>query len=345
MKARTTIIAILFTSLLFTSCRNVPSVEPEKSNSMYVSSNYWYQSRNIAEHGIEKKVDVFYLLPTCVGAWKDSTGTKRYNADLDNDKQKQAFDLSCELADSIFGTQCNLFLPYYRQATFGGPEDTQSFDSIHAIAFDDVKASFQYYMRHYNGGRKIVLAGFSQGAHMAVELLKSLDAKTAAQVVATYAIGGGVSLADLKNPNVKLAQGEKDKGVVICFNSMSNPEAKATGIWAKALWENNVACINPITWRCDETAAVLLPAGAKDGVSDQRFPYGTVVIAEDSTRDVTVKINPGNHCLIIDNLKMEEYHFKALEFIFPKGNLHLQDPFFYAKAIKENLKVRCLDEK
>jgi len=70
---------------------------------------------------------------------------------------------------------CRLFVPLYRQATIGtylrAPEVR---DRYLAVAESDVVDAFVHYMATYNGGRKIVLIGHSQGAEMVARLLSRL---------------------------------------------------------------------------------------------------------------------------------------------------------------------------
>ena len=146
----------------------------------YGDADLWWASDSTAQHDI----DVFYVLPTCVGAWTDAAGTAHYNADAYSAKHRKAWLLSCRLAKDIFGNGTNLFLPYFRQATFGSPSTPAQADSIRSIARDDVLAAFEHYMKHYNRGRRFILAGFSQGACLLVDIVKSLDSQALSRMVA-----------------------------------------------------------------------------------------------------------------------------------------------------------------
>ncbi len=57
--------------------------------------------------------------------------------------------------------------------------------------YRDVSDAFAYYLDNENGGRPIVLAGFSQGADMCYRLLEEYfgDKKLEERLVAVYAIG------------------------------------------------------------------------------------------------------------------------------------------------------------
>jgi hypothetical protein len=74
-----------------------------------------------------------------------------------------------------FRYACRVFAPLYRQTTIG--TYLQSADNrrpYRDVAVSDVVDAFLHYMGQYNGGRKIVLVGHSQGSEMVVELLQRL---------------------------------------------------------------------------------------------------------------------------------------------------------------------------
>ncbi len=71
-----------------------------------------------------------------------------------------------------FSSVCRVFAPIYRQATFGsyrvGPVKGAE---VFRKAFVDVAAAFEFYLRHVNRGRPLILLGHSQGAQMVSYLL------------------------------------------------------------------------------------------------------------------------------------------------------------------------------
>lgn len=307
-------------------------------------STMWYQSS--AKGKAVKDYDVFYLLPTCVFAWDDEQGVRHYNADPMRKEHRKAWRLSAELADTIFATEARLYLPYYRQGTFGTPDE-----AVYRAASDtaraDVVSAFKYYLTHFNNGRPFVLAGFSQGARMVTELLKAMDDETYSRMIAAYVVGYGITAADtMPHPelympgqhrvqHIRLATDAASRGVTVCFNSVASLNAVN-----KELCGGNIACINPVSWTTTSAPATLLNAGAVPQKDDKRFPYGTAVVAKSQDVPVTVSVNKEYNVLVVEGLDVPRYCLPSLKEMFPEGNLHLQELFFYADYLRENVKLR-----
>ncbi len=306
----------------------------------WADSTLWYDGGNRLTRIDEKQPDVFYLLPTCLFAWSDSTGQQHYNADPKNAGHRQAWLLSAELADTIFATKANLFLPYYRQATFGTP-DSATYKAAHELAVHDAIDAFDHYINHLNHGRKFILAGFSQGGNLVTEVLKHMDDETYKRLIAAYVVGFSVTAEDtLVQPghslsHVKLAKDATSQGVTVNFMSVTTPEATSD-----ILGKGNIGCINPVSWTTASTPVTLLKTGDDPADDDKRFPYGTAVVAKDKNTDVTVSVDALHHVLVVSGLDVSRYTFPGLRDIFPEGNLHLQELFFYGNYLRQNVLLR-----
>ncbi len=299
----------------------------------YSNISNWYECGGAKS----EKIDVFYMLPTCVGPWQDANGTTHYNADVANAKHRKAWSLSCSLAKEIFGNNTNFFLPYYRQFTFGAPFGSSEIDSIKAIARTDAVNAFNHYLKHHNNGRRFILAGFSQGAGLLVDIIKQMDKKTYKRMIAAYAVGGCVTNDDLKHPFIKPAKSATDKGVVICFNSWD----KSDGIAARNnLFPDNVLCINPINWTTSKRKAVLHHRDTQILPHDKNFSYGTAVVPLDNNCNVTVEVDPESHLLMVSGINPGIYHLPSMASYFPVGSLHLQELFFFKPFLQQNIIVR-----
>ena len=80
---------------------------------------------------------------------------------------------------SIFNQAGRVYAPRYRQAhyrSFSPPHIEGKNDGIKALllAYSDIKAAFQYYIKHENKGRPFILAGHSQGSLHLMLLMQEL---------------------------------------------------------------------------------------------------------------------------------------------------------------------------
>lgn len=273
----------------------------------YSNPRLWYRNANKAG---EKDFDVFYLLPTCVWDRIDSVGDTVYYADPLLSSDRLAMLPSFELAERIFGEDANFYSPYYRQLALQSWRSDSLVSSRFHYSFADVKRAFDYYMDNVNQGRPFVLAGFSQGAKCVVELLKNLTADQCRQLVAAYVIGYKVTASDtLNHKQIKPAVGENDFGVTICYNSVANTDAICSVLAPSAI------CINPVNWTTSAEAAML-----NDSVS--------------------VCVDKQYNVLIVDGADANNSYVKSLDFLFKKGNYHLQELNYYHEILSKNIKVR-----
>ncbi len=302
--------------------------------------NLWFEGQNRFESVNDSLPDVFYLLPTCVTDWTDEAGNLHHNADPSNPTHRDAWQLSAELADTIFATRANLFMPYYRQATFEALESDAA-ETAGKVAVGDAIDAFDYYLSHYNRGRKFVLAGYSQGGQMVKEVLKHIDDDTYSRLIAAYIVGYGVNAIDTatqtghRTSHIKLANDAVSRGVTVNFNSVTSPDAMCP-----LLCDGNIGCINPVSWTTTSTAATLIEAGAKPKPDDTRFPYATAAVPRDNATAVTVSVDTAHKVLVVKGIDAGRYAFAPLESFFPVGNLHLQELFFYGDCLRSNVLLR-----
>lgn len=121
----------------------------------------------------DSAVDVFFVHPTTFTTVKKDGG----NADIDDADLNYKTDQAPILYQaSVFNESCRVFAPRYRQAHYHNYfiKDTAAAARAFDIAYADVKAAFEYYYRHFNNGRPIIIAAHSQGTTHAARLLKEL---------------------------------------------------------------------------------------------------------------------------------------------------------------------------
>ena len=108
----------------------------------------------------DSTVDVFFLHPTTF----TQKGAQSWNADLADVNLNVKTDYTTILYQASAFNECRVFAPRYRQAHLrayfvNGTEAAHAFD----IAYEDVKAAFNYYLEHYNNNRPFIIASHSQG--------------------------------------------------------------------------------------------------------------------------------------------------------------------------------------
>jgi len=123
----------------------------------------------------DSTVDVFFIHPT---TYTDKEKKSGWNAAIDNDTLNAKTDYTSILFQaSIFNEAGRVFAPRYRQANYYSYFPQTKEDSLQAIqafelAYADIKAAFEYYLKHWNNGRPIIIASHSQGTTHAKRLLK-----------------------------------------------------------------------------------------------------------------------------------------------------------------------------
>ena len=275
--------------------------------------------------GEDKPADLFIVCPT--------VDTRSYaNSEDLNDKLKSRFVSALDAEKGIYADVCRLYSPYYRQMSIGAYTlPAGDLDKAEKNAYLDVSAAFRYYLDNENGGRPIVLAGFSQGAEMCIELLKEYFGDTAEgsklrdRLVAVYAIGWRITDEDIEEfPQIVPAKGESDIGSVICY------ECEDGTVTGSIIIPEGVKThsINPLNWRTDGAAA------------DSSLNRGAVFSEEEGPIPgfCGAYIDEARGALIVPGVSTEDYP-KVLD-VFPDGCFHLYDNMFFYTNLKENVSLR-----
>jgi hypothetical protein len=200
--------------------------------------------------GAGPTADCFYVYPTV-----DLAMTPGNHTDFSDTDRMREWTFG---QVARFGQACRLFVPLYRQMTFGtyfgsDEEHARRFD----LAYGDVLASFRWYLAHADAGRPLVLVGHSQGAQMIERLLQSLfdgesDAERAlrARLLVAMPIGGDVQVAEGSLTGgtferIPLCTSQDDLGCVVAFGTFLPKGSKNPWPGAPPKGKRE-ACVNPV---------------------------------------------------------------------------------------------------
>ena len=161
------------------------------------------------------QADLFLIGPTTYAGDEDSI-----NMPLDDEEEKASFLGALNMERGIYEETLDMYAPYYRQGSLSAIEEGRMEES-YETAYEDVSAAFSYYLEHKKGDSPFVLAGFSQGAYLCLELMKEYPEELD-DMIACYCIGWALTEEEVENyPQLVPASGETDTGVIICFSSES----------------------------------------------------------------------------------------------------------------------------
>jgi hypothetical protein len=223
---------------------------PDYSNLYYWAAHPWKKDLSDSVPGDLQKnykqdslADVFFIHPTTLTNYED----KIWNAGIDDAAINAKTDYSTILYQaSVFNEKCRVFAPRYRQAHIKsfynkGPEVDTAFE----IAYADVKAAFEFYLKNYNNNRPIIIASHSQGTKHAGRLLKEFfeNKPLQNQLVCAYIIGMPVKadyFSTLKPCTDSLATG--------CFVSWRTFKSESADAEFIAAENFKSIVVNPLTW-------------------------------------------------------------------------------------------------
>jgi hypothetical protein len=218
------------------------------------------------------KADVFFIYPTIF--INKPHNQFSWNADVNDVELNNQIQLSTILNQaSIFNGVGRVYSPYYRQAHLYAFYTPNKMDGANAlnIAYEDVKAAFEYYLKNYNQGRPIIIASHSQGSYHGERLLKDyFDGKELQkQLVTAYLIGRAIK------PNtfttIKPTEKPDEISVWASWNTFGR------GFFPKN-YETNFKgslSINPLLWNSSETLA---PKELNKGGVATKFTFAPQIV-------------------------------------------------------------------
>lgn len=247
---------VLMTFCLSVEGQNLPQfkIEDQPSAPDYADTKYWsaLPFRNDVADLIpkseqwvsdsSKQVDVFYIYPTIY-----SKG-KTWNADVNNKKLNKKIDkYPVQYHASVFNHVGRVYAPRYRQAIIKSYYDTSgNAPKVFDLAYSDLKRAFEYYMKHYNNGRPIIIASHSQGTTHSRRLLKDYfdNPEMKAKLVCAYAVG-----FEIKQNTCTLLKPCNEPAQTGCYVTWASFHDGYTPEKGNMLFGD--VCVNPISWKSD----------------------------------------------------------------------------------------------
>lgn len=317
---RVVLTLILILSLVVvSSCSNNDNNDENKYS---LDSNWAYLDKDS-----EKDADCFFIAPLVYYGDK-------YNMPLDDEEVKKDFIGSINMEKGIYDDNCRFFAPYYSQISKKSYDlDVVKRETYLQKAYEDVKEAFLYYLKNYNNGRPIVLAGFSQGADMTYRLLKDVfsDENINKLLVASYSLGWAITHEDIDmNPHMKFASGETDTGCIISF------DCEAVDITKSFVIPEDVKAlsINPLNWKTTSEKA------------SKELNKGYVLVSRSDSEKINNEIDKLCGCYIdnqrgalkITDIRPQDYPPK-MEYL-SEGEYHVYDYMFFYRNLEENVLKR-----
>lgn len=280
----------------------------------YADTTQWYVSDRQAA------VDVFYIISTETGDYPLPNGHICHYADTHNDSTRAPLYGEMLGVDTLVSGQLNYYSPYYRQCSLQSFADDNTSRERYPLALDDVRRAFEYYLKHLNHGRPFILAGFSQGARIMLDLMAEMDDATFGQMIAAYAIGATITREMLAaNRRIVPAQSASDTGVTICYNSVRDTSC--------AMHSGNTVGINPVNWVTDATPATLITE------------HSPLVPVDKQRKDtLTVSLDTTASLVIVEGYTATDYR---LPLIGKEGNYHTREIWLYRDQLRDNMALRA----
>lgn len=273
--------------------------------------------RALARESRDSMVDVFFLHPTTFTKKSD----RRSNATIDDPYINAKTDYSSILYQaSVFNGECRVFAPRYRQAHINNFFSTDSAKALQAFrtAYDDVRASFEYYLHHFNNNRPIIVAAHSQGSKLALWLLRDYFENTVLQnrLVVAYLAGWPVQ----KNYFTSLRPCE-DSLQTGCFCSWRTLRKGYIPSYLKDVREE-VHATNPLLWVTNDTYA------------SKQLNTGSVLTKFDKVYKHVTDAQLQEGLLFVQKPKF------PWGFLYFTKNYHIGDINLFYLSIRENVKRR-----
>ena len=326
----------LFLLLIISSCSVKPqliyNVQHIPAPPDYSDMNYWaalpekkdsadsVPEAFLANNQAQSDIDVFFIHPT---TYTGDKGHKNWNGPLDDAVLNEKTDKGTILNQaSIFNGIGRVYAPRYRQAHIQvyyprTPRDIAQ-EAID-LAYADIKAAFNYYLKNNNQDRPIIIAAHSQGTTHGERLIKEFFDGTPLQdkLVVAYLVGMPVEKKAFDYINT--CKTPEDTNCFCSWRTFKKgylPKKYPTG--------DHIAVTNPLTWTTD---TALASQSLNEGAVLRKFDKGYV------ENLVNAQIHQG--VLWVDKPKFPG------SFLVLTPDYHIADFNFFYANIRKNAKHRA----
>lgn len=271
--------------------------------------------------------DVFFVHPTTFTAKKFADQS---NALIDDENINAKTDYSSILFQaSVFNQHCRVFAPRYRQAHISNfySKNKTSATAAFETAYEDIRIAFEYYMKHWNNGRPIIIAGHSQGAFLAERLLKEYfeGKELKNQLVAAYVLGWPVPKEYFSS--LTMCEDSLQTGCLISWRTYRDGFVpsylkKNNTSKDKLFKQGNAYVTNPLSWK---TSTEIIP---------KELNEGSVLTKFNKIYKHTTNAKIENDLLYVKKPKF------PWSFLYFTKNYHIADINLFYVNIRENVEQR-----
>jgi hypothetical protein len=315
---------------------------PPRSGPDYAKAESWIARPDIPHNaagwlpqGMERTAPgpaaIFYIHPTTY------LKADRWNAPVYEKESGATDQLIAQSQASAFNSAGEIWAPRYRQAAYAAflldsSDARQALD----LAYSDVSAAFDEFLKHAGPDQPIILAGHSQGALHLIRLLQAHKAQLKGRLVAAYVVGWPIDVkADLPALGSPACTAPAETGCILSWMTFGDPPnpwlildnwQKTKGYMSEVRRKTQILCVNPIS-------------GTKGSAAPPGGNAGTLIPGADFTTATLASGIVGAHCdkglLIVDGDLP-----KLGPYVLPGNNYHVYDYALFWGAIRRDAERR-----
>jgi len=259
---------------------------PDKSD-----NSDWTPKGLLSTTSEKAKAYVFFIHPTAYLRNKHWSGTIDKNTASDENKQWMMANLA-----SAYNDCCNVYAPYFREATIHAFLQDDLSDGSQALnfAYQDVARAFEHFIDIIPEGSPFIVASHSQGTVHGQRLLQqNIDGTPLAnRMVAAYLIGCTLhaDIFERHYQDIKACENPDDLGCVNAYDTWaegSTPNTSSCPNWSGEQYIRSNKpwlCVNPLSWQTNETS---INAEENPGAVPIQNNYNLSIFGEDKASGIT----------------------------------------------------------